>query len=193
MVVLSALVSVAGLAASQQYLVQHGLRSIAWRAREGSLKLVIAGLLFSPAREPSVAERGGQERGAGIISPGNMRDQQRKERKAGVSRGGGGGDASEPVEHEGRKRRAVEAGAGGGTEGSSRELQQRQQQPNPLTGPGDKDTTTSEMDEVRKLVCDVGALLTDERPEVSAECSPVFCLIPFGLRDIYLDQSQMIT
>ena len=178
MVVLSALVSAAGLAASQQYLAQHGLHSTAWRAREGSLKLVIAGLLLSPAREPSLSERGSQERGAGTIHPSNMRDRQRKKPKAGISPGGGGGDANEPVEHEGRKRRVVEAGAGGGAEGSSKELRRAQQQPNPQQGPGDKDTTTLEMDEVRKLVCDVGALLTDERPEVSAECSPMFHLTP---------------
>lgn len=158
MVVLSALVSTAGLAASKQYLVQHGLRSTAWRAREGSLKLVIAGLLLTPPREPLLTELGGKE-ARGTARPRRVR--QRNERKAGLSPGGGG-DSGEPVDHEGRKQR-IELEAGG-AEGSSTE---QQLLPTPQKGSGVKDTTFS-VDEMRKLVCDVGALLTDERPEVSA-------------------------
>eukprot|EP00752_Nemacystus_decipiens_P014589 g12992.t1 len=45
MVVLCSLVRVVGLPSAARLLAQHGLRSQAWRAREGTLRLVIAGLL----------------------------------------------------------------------------------------------------------------------------------------------------
>lgn len=45
-VVLSAVVCAVGLAASAPYLVEYGLHSTAWRTREGSLKLVIAGMIL---------------------------------------------------------------------------------------------------------------------------------------------------
>lgn len=45
MVVLCTLVRVAGLSLTAPLLALHGLRSPAWRTREGTLRLVIAGLL----------------------------------------------------------------------------------------------------------------------------------------------------
>ncbi|CAM9460501.1 unnamed protein product [Scytosiphon promiscuus] len=49
MAALSALVRVVGLPQTAPYLTRHGLRSAAWRAREGALKLIIVGVL-SPRR-----------------------------------------------------------------------------------------------------------------------------------------------
>ena len=53
MVVLCALVRVTGLPSAAPLLAQHGLRSPAWRTREGTLRLVMAGLLsWRPLSSP---------------------------------------------------------------------------------------------------------------------------------------------
>lgn len=153
MMVLSAIVRGVGFAASAPHLVQHGLRSAAWRTREGSLKLVIAGLLMSSAGGPSSGgDAGGPETGdAGATGVESIR---RQRREAGYLEGGGK-DLGEELEGK----------QGAGQEGRGASKGRKKGVPMPRGGAGSGDNV--ELVDEARLICDVGSLLTDERPEVS--------------------------
>lgn len=124
MVVLCALVRVVGLPSAAPLLAQQGLRSPAWRTREGTLRLVIAGLL-SWQHSPSAgcdtrADTGGRRKG----NVSGERQLAPSKKGAGIGRLGDGGAAAT----------ATAMGA-------------------------------------EEILGDVGLLLNDERPEVSADPS----------------------
>lgn len=148
MVVLSALVRAVGLPASAPHLVRNGLRSTTWRAREGSLKLVIAGLLMSLTGHDA-SGRGGDPAG-GTSGPQIRLDHHKEEE---LSTGSG-------KETEGE----VGSGRGGWVRGKGNSWEST------LDGKGAGGAeavvlSESVVDEPQ-LVLDVGALLGDERPEV---------------------------
>lgn len=62
-VVLSSIVLAGGLSLAAPFLTEQGLRSTTWRVREGSLKLVIAGLRSPPPVRPSPVTGGREARG----------------------------------------------------------------------------------------------------------------------------------
>lgn len=123
MVVLCALVRVVGLPPAVPLLAQYGLRSHAWRTREGTLRLVIAGLLSWRPVASTGLETGAEEAGL---------------RKSGLLSG---------------EIQVVSAKKGSGTGGRGH------------GGAVAMGTTTG----AEEILCDVGSLLKDDRPEVCTD------------------------
>lgn len=141
MVVLTALVRTAGLEASMHYLVQHGIRcTTAWRTREGSLKLITAGLLWFA--ENKWAPDGQNNGGDGDLTVARARGRKIGDGREG-ERGGIGDDR--PRRKAARGRGGADAHVTGAISGSY----------------------GLRLD-ARRVVRDVGSLLTDERSEVRA-------------------------
>lgn len=176
MVVLSALVHAVGLSASSPYLVRHGVRSATWRAREGSLKLVIAGLLHSPSGAHTASEAASRN-GAGGDNGCNTVDVDSKTGKQdGLQRRGSCGEESaegvfsgDGVERVGEggssKARGGTANRRDGVEATVTPRRRREEggRGSPVV---DGDGECEELLDREKLLRDVGSLLTDERPEV---------------------------
>lgn len=179
MVVLSALVRNAGLPSAAPLLVQHGLRSTAWRTREGALKLVIAGLLCWRPTSSSSSSRVGVAAGHSKTNErfGGERGRQKGGRagdsgRGGSGNGGGGDDSSGHDELErGDNRSDRGSGGGGGGDHCGRGCSSSERLPVPANkvsrsgGEGQVGATAMAMDN-EKLLRDVGSLLMDERPEV---------------------------
>ena len=184
MVVLSAVVRAAGLPSAAHLLVWHGLRSAAWRVREGALRLVIAGLLCWRSSSPSSSASragaaacrgttGGQMVGRGKRRPKGERAEKRGGRGNGDdsdsdSGNGSGSDSdSSGDEDTSRKRTALGLGwdGGGGNGGSvSGERPPASSKRGTENGGGAQGGAIA-MDK-EQLLCNVGSLLMDERSEV---------------------------
>jgi len=176
MVVLSALVRVAGLPSTARLLVRHGLRSSAWRIREGALRLVIAGLLgwrpppssSSDSRAEAAAD-GGKTRerrfGGDRERPGGGRGWDRGGRGDGDNSDSSGGEEIE------RKRAASGPGWDGGGDDEDRGFSRERFSGHARKGDGrcsgaQAGGMIARAIDQEQLLCDVGSLLMDERPEV---------------------------
>lgn len=177
MLVLSAVVRVAGLASATSHLLpaREGLLSAAWRAREGAMKLVIAGLLCWKPSSPSSLGFGdsGVSVGRGVAGErlGHGRE---------TFVGGNGGELLiDDDEHQSGGRRpgrgeGLSAGSSNGSDSKRRNSHSPRRSPAmPPRGAhgcghrGNGGATLMSMAEKEQLVRGVGSLLVDERPEVS--------------------------
>lgn len=176
MVVLSALVRAVGLSASSPYLVRHGVRSMTWRAREGSLKLVIAGLLLSPSGAPTASEAASRDEARGNNGCNTVNVDSKTDKQDGLERRGGCGEESvegvlsgDGVERAGEggstKARESTTNRRGGVEAIVTPRRRREEggRGSPVVDGGGE---CEELLDREKLLRDVGSLLTDERPEV---------------------------
>lgn len=175
MVVLSALVCATGLPSAARLLVRHGLRSAAWRVREGALRLVIAGLLCWRSPSSSCVSRDGAAVDGGKASGrllGGGRG--RPGRKRGWDGGGrSNGDNSDSLGGEETERRRAASSPGWDSGGDGEDCGFSMER---LSGHAKKGTgscrgapaggaITTAIDK-EQLLCDVGSLLMDDRPEV---------------------------
>lgn len=196
MVVLSALVCAVGLSASSPHLVRHGLLSAAWRAREGSLKLVVAGLLLSPSGGSTTASEGAvtpRAAPAAAAAEGGVKEGVRGEkgcRKAVTIDSKTGKEGDDGLEGRGSHGEesfggilsgdGVEGGGEGGRSKARGGASSRRGggeihvTPRRRMGAGvdargspfDDCRESEEMLDREQLLRDVGSLLADERPEV---------------------------
>lgn len=174
------MVRAVGLPASTPYLVHHGMKATAWRAREGSLKLIIAGLLMpncsvvsthvlSPATRARArgVETAYREAAATIFAKDRKHGESEEigeignggAGEGGVGVGGvGTGVGNAWVGNEGRD----ELGGGREEAASSRKM-------DPVVSPSPPRLRrhSKPLVDERRLVFELGSLLTDERPEVS--------------------------
>ncbi|CAM9098373.1 unnamed protein product [Ectocarpus sp. 4 AP-2014] len=175
MLVLSAVVRVSGLASDtpRLLLARDGLLSAGWRAREGAAKLVIAGLLcWKPSSASSVdSDALGLSAGRGVAG-------ERLGHGRGTFMGGNGGEGLTEDEHQsgGRRPGRGEGGSarnGNGNDSKRRHLHSPSRSPAmPPRGAQGCDrwenggAAMMSTADKEQLVCDVGSLLADERPEV---------------------------
>lgn len=175
MLVLSAVVRVAGLASATPRLLhpREGLLSSAWRTREGAVKLVIAGLLFSKPSSPSSVGSGTLGVSAGRGAAG-----ERLVHGRGAFNGGNGGEGLIENGHQsGGRRPGRGEGWSGGSSNNNDSKRKNLHSPSrspamPPSGAhgcrrrGNVGAALMPTADMEKLVRDVGSLLADERPEV---------------------------
>ncbi|CAM9143750.1 unnamed protein product [Ectocarpus fasciculatus] len=176
MLVLSTVVRVAGLASAipRLLLARDGLLSAAWRAKEGAVKLVIAGLLcWKPSAPSSVGS------GASGVSVGRGVAGERLGHGRGAFLGGNGDEGlTDDGEHENVGRRpgrgeGLSAGRSNGNDSKRKDFHSASRSPAmPPRGAhgcghrGNGGAALMSTADKEQLVRDLGSLLADERPEV---------------------------